>query len=108
MFKKSLIAVSMIASLSACSTINSSQKSVNQLADNLDINYTVLSNTAANDGVDCKGLEAEWVPTESKSKEWNAPSPENPVKSKLHPSLWHSSGKSDEIGSIRLRRKTFR
>ncbi|WP_019615730.1 beta-N-acetylhexosaminidase [Psychromonas ossibalaenae] len=61
MFKKSLIAVSMIASLSACSTINNSQKSVNQLADNLDINYTVLSNTAANDGVDCKGLEAEWA-----------------------------------------------
>ncbi|WP_028864831.1 beta-N-acetylhexosaminidase [Psychromonas aquimarina] len=61
MFKKSLIAVSMIASLSACSTINDSQKSVNQLADNLDINYTVLSNTAAADGVDCKGLEAEWA-----------------------------------------------
>ncbi|GLS91875.1 beta-N-acetylhexosaminidase [Psychromonas marina] len=61
MLKKSLISIALVSALAACSTTKNSQTTVDKISENLDINYTVLSNTAAVDGVDCKKLQAEWA-----------------------------------------------
>lgn len=62
MLKPSLIAVSVIATLSGCSLLQSpEQKVVDALAENLDIHYTVLTNHGADEGLACQSLEAEWA-----------------------------------------------
>ncbi|WP_367987069.1 beta-N-acetylhexosaminidase [Vibrio sp. NTOU-M3] len=62
MLKHSLIATSVIATLAGCSSLQSSeQQVVNTLADNLDIQYQVLTNHGANDGLACQDLGAEWA-----------------------------------------------
>ncbi|RJX70136.1 beta-N-acetylhexosaminidase [Vibrio sinensis] len=62
MLKHSLIAASVIATLAGCSSLqNPEQQVVNTLADNLDIQYEVLTNHGANEGLACKDLGAEWA-----------------------------------------------
>ncbi|MDA0149358.1 beta-N-acetylhexosaminidase [Vibrio sp. LaRot3] len=61
MLKPSLIAVSVLATLAGCSSIQNSQQVVNTLADNLDVNYEVLTNHGANEGLACQDLGAEWA-----------------------------------------------
>lgn len=62
MLNKSVIAVSVIATLAGCSMMNSSNQSVvNSLADNLDIHYTVFTNHGADEGLECQALGAEWA-----------------------------------------------
>ncbi|WP_114786616.1 beta-N-acetylhexosaminidase [Vibrio tetraodonis] len=62
MVKKGLLATSIIATLVGCSTLQSSQQSVvNSLAENLDIDYQVLTNHGANQGLACQELGAEWA-----------------------------------------------
>lgn len=62
MLKPSLIAASVIATLAGCSALQSSeQQVVNSLADNLDIQYQVLTNHGANEGLACQDLGAEWA-----------------------------------------------
>jgi len=61
MFKSSLISTALIASLVACTAVKDTQTTTNKIAENLDIDYTVLTNSAANEGVDCKKLQAEWA-----------------------------------------------
>ncbi len=57
MFKPSLIAVSVITTLAGCSALQSSeQQVVNSLANNLDIQYQVLTNHGANEGLACQDL----------------------------------------------------
>ncbi|MCV5975754.1 carbohydate-binding domain-containing protein, partial [Escherichia coli] len=51
-----------IATLAGCSALQSSeQQVVNSLADNLDIQYQVLTNHGANEGLACQDLGAEWA-----------------------------------------------
>lgn len=62
MLKHSLIAASVIATLAGCSSLqNSEQQVVNSLADNLDIQYEVLTNHGANEGLACQDMGAEWA-----------------------------------------------
>ncbi|ANS84129.1 Beta-N-acetylhexosaminidase [Vibrio scophthalmi] len=61
MLKPTLIAVSVLATLAGCSSLQNPQQVVDSLADNLDINYQVLTNHGANDGLACDALGAEWA-----------------------------------------------
>ncbi|WP_394252573.1 beta-N-acetylhexosaminidase [Vibrio profundi] len=62
MLKRNLIAVSVLAGLAGCAvTPSSEQQVVNSLAENLDIQYTVLTNHGANEGLACQDLGAEWA-----------------------------------------------
>ncbi|MFT6986836.1 MAG: hexosaminidase [Psychromonas sp.] len=61
MFHKTLLTIAIAASVTACSATNNPQTDIDKLAKNLDINYTVLSNTGAPEGTDCKALGAEWA-----------------------------------------------
>ncbi|MGF1719796.1 carbohydate-binding domain-containing protein [Vibrio kyushuensis] len=62
MLKHSLIAASVLATLSGCSSFEpSEQQVVNSLADNLDIQYRVLTNHGAVDGLACQDLGAEFA-----------------------------------------------
>ena len=62
MLKHSPIAASVIATLAGCSSLqNSEQQVVNSLADNLDIQYEVLINHGANEGLACQDMGAEWA-----------------------------------------------
>ena len=62
MLKRNLIAVSVLAGLAGCAVTQSTeQKVVNSLAENLDIQYTVLTNHGANEGLACQELGAEWA-----------------------------------------------
>ena len=59
---KGLLATSIIATLVGCSTLQSSQQSVvNSLAENLDIDYQVITNHGASQGLACQELGAEWA-----------------------------------------------
>ncbi|GLT17293.1 beta-N-acetylhexosaminidase [Vibrio zhanjiangensis] len=62
MVKKGLLATSIIAALVGCSALQSSQQSaVNLLAQNLDIDYQVITNHGASQGLECQNLGAEWA-----------------------------------------------
>ncbi|WP_114766045.1 beta-N-acetylhexosaminidase [Vibrio rhodolitus] len=61
MLKPTLIAASVLATLSGCSSLQNSQQVVDTLADNLDIHYQVVTNHGANDGLACESLGAEWA-----------------------------------------------
>ncbi|OLQ86583.1 beta-N-acetylhexosaminidase [Vibrio ponticus] len=61
MLKPTLIAASVLATLSGCSSLQNSQQVVDLLADNLDIHYQVVTNHGANDGLACENLGAEWA-----------------------------------------------
>ncbi|MEF1312247.1 beta-N-acetylhexosaminidase [Vibrio mytili] len=62
MLKHSLIAASVITTLAGCSALQSNeQQVVNSLANNLDIQYEVLTNHGANDGLACQDMGAEWA-----------------------------------------------
>ncbi|MGF1682585.1 beta-N-acetylhexosaminidase [Photobacterium minamisatsumaniensis] len=62
MLKRNLIAVSVLAGLAGCSiTPSSEQQVVNSLANNLDIQYAVLTNHGANEGLGCQELGAEFA-----------------------------------------------
>jgi hexosaminidase len=61
MLKRTLLSTVIMASLAACSSTSSEQSTVNQLAENLDVNYTVITNQGADDGLACKELQAEWA-----------------------------------------------
>ncbi|AUI85552.1 beta-N-acetylhexosaminidase [Vibrio azureus] len=62
MFKPSLIAVSILATLAGCTSLqNSQQQVVDTLADNLDIQYEVVTNHGANEGLACQDMGAEWA-----------------------------------------------
>ncbi|MGO3799324.1 MAG: beta-N-acetylhexosaminidase [Vibrio casei] len=67
MFKKTILATVILSGLAACSMDSSSsqdeqsQAMVNQLANNLDIHYTIVTNQGADDGLKCKELQAEWA-----------------------------------------------
>ncbi|MDN3614350.1 beta-N-acetylhexosaminidase [Vibrio gallaecicus] len=62
MLKRHLIAVSVLAGLTGCAaTQTSEQQVVNSLADNLDIQYEVITNHGATKGLKCQDLGAEWA-----------------------------------------------
>ncbi|MEZ9230494.1 beta-N-acetylhexosaminidase [Vibrio amylolyticus] len=62
MLKHSIIAASVLATLSGCSSFQTSeQKVVDSLANNLDIQYHVLTNHGAVDGLACQDLGAEFA-----------------------------------------------
>ncbi|NLS11642.1 family 20 glycosylhydrolase [Vibrio sp. SM6] len=62
MFKRNLIAATMVATLAGCATVQSPEQSVvNTLANNLDIHYQVVTNHGANEGIACQDLGAEWA-----------------------------------------------
>ena len=62
MFKQSVIAASVLATLAGCSALQSSEQSiVNSLAENLDVHYQVITNHGANEGLACQDLGAEWA-----------------------------------------------
>ncbi|MCK5819674.1 MAG: beta-N-acetylhexosaminidase [Psychromonas sp.] len=65
MFNNTLFVAFIITLLSACSTPRNPQIDVDNLANNLDISYTVLKNTGTPSGAlkgdDCKALGAEWA-----------------------------------------------
>lgn len=61
MFKNTLLFTFVISSLTACSPSLTTQETVNLLAKNLDVHYTVLTNQGADNGLKCKALEAEWA-----------------------------------------------
>lgn len=61
MFRKAILPSVILASLTACSMTPTAQGPVDDLANNLDINYTVVTNHGANEGLNCKELQAEWA-----------------------------------------------
>ncbi|GAB2639005.1 beta-N-acetylhexosaminidase [Vibrio panuliri] len=61
MLKPTLIAASVLATLSGCSSLQNSQQVVDSLADNLDVHYQVVTNHGANEGIACADLGAEWA-----------------------------------------------
>jgi len=61
MFHKTLLTIAIAATATACSAATNPQTDIDNLAKNLSINYTVLSNTGAPKGTDCKALGAEWA-----------------------------------------------
>ncbi len=62
MFKPTLLATAVIATLAGCAaTQNPQQDVVNTLAENLDISYDVITNHGAEEGLNCQALEAEWA-----------------------------------------------
>ncbi|WP_394240559.1 beta-N-acetylhexosaminidase [Vibrio astriarenae] len=62
MFKQSLITAAIVSVLSGCSTTaNPQQSTVDALANNLDIQFDVLTNHGANEGLACQELGAEWA-----------------------------------------------
>lgn len=61
MFKKTLLSTLILAGLAACSSTTPEQSTVNLLAENLDVNYTVITNQGADDGLACKDLQAEFA-----------------------------------------------
>ncbi|NAX20353.1 beta-N-acetylhexosaminidase [Vibrio sp. V39_P1S14PM300] len=62
MLKHSVVAASVIAMLAGCASMQSTeQQVVNALADNLDIQYQVITNHGANQGLACQDLGAEWA-----------------------------------------------
>lgn len=62
MLKRNLLSVAVLAGLSGCAATQSTeQQVVNTLADNLDVQYEVLTNHGANEGLACQDLGAEWA-----------------------------------------------
>ncbi|GMM90321.1 beta-N-acetylhexosaminidase [Vibrio fortis] len=62
MLKRNLLSVAVLAGLSGCAATQSTeQQVVNMLADNLDVQYEVLTNHGANEGLACQDLGAEWA-----------------------------------------------
>ncbi|WP_428771948.1 beta-N-acetylhexosaminidase [Vibrio sp.] len=62
MIKHSLIAGAVLATLAGCASFQSSDQAVvDSLADNLDIQYQVVTNHGANNGIGCQQLSAEWA-----------------------------------------------
>ena len=62
MFKPSLIAVSILATLAGCTSLqNSQQQVVDTLAGNLDIKYEMVTNHGVNEGLACQDMGAEWA-----------------------------------------------
>ncbi|MCZ4295970.1 beta-N-acetylhexosaminidase [Vibrio sinaloensis] len=62
MFKQNLIAASVLVTLAGCASFQSTeQRVVNSLAENLDVQYQVLTNHGANEGLACQDLGAEWA-----------------------------------------------
>ncbi|MFM2598983.1 beta-N-acetylhexosaminidase [Vibrio fortis] len=62
MLKRNLLSVAVVAGLSGCAATQSTeQQVVNTLADNLDVQYEVLTNHGANEGLACQDLGAEWA-----------------------------------------------
>ncbi|KAB0286416.1 family 20 glycosylhydrolase [Vibrio fortis] len=62
MLKRNLLSVAVLAGLSGCAATQSTeQQVVNTLADNLDVQYEVLTNHGANEGFACQDLGAEWA-----------------------------------------------
>ncbi|MGR5554681.1 beta-N-acetylhexosaminidase [Vibrio fortis] len=62
MLKRNLLSVAVLAGLSGCAATQSTeQQVVNTLADNLDVQYKVLTNHGANEGLACQDLGAEWA-----------------------------------------------
>ncbi|EKO3658321.1 beta-N-acetylhexosaminidase [Vibrio metschnikovii] len=62
MLNKSVIAISVTAVLAGCSMMGTSNQAlVNSLAGNLGIQYHVVTNHGANDGLACEALGAEWA-----------------------------------------------
>lgn len=61
MFKKTLLSGLVVASLAACTTTPTAQNSVDHIANELDINYQIVTNFGASNGLKCKELQAEWA-----------------------------------------------
>ena len=62
MLKRNLLSVAVLAGLTGCAVTQSAQQQVvNTLADNLDVQYEVLTNHGANEGLACQDLGAEWA-----------------------------------------------
>ncbi|MDK9739208.1 carbohydate-binding domain-containing protein [Vibrio sp. D404a] len=62
MLKRNLLSVAVLAGLTGCAVTQSAdQQVVNTLADNLDVQYEVLTNHGANEGLACQDLGAEWA-----------------------------------------------
>ena len=62
MLKRNLLSVAVLAGLSGCAATQSTeQQVVKTLADNLDVQYEVLTNHGANEGLACQDLGAEWA-----------------------------------------------
>lgn len=62
MFKQNLIAAAVLTTLAGCASFQSTEQNVvNSLAENLDIQYQVLTNHGANEGLACQDLGAEWA-----------------------------------------------
>lgn len=61
LFKKTFLASSVIAMLSACGSINAEQKLVDSMAASLDVQFQVVDNHGANNGLACQDLGAEWA-----------------------------------------------
>jgi hexosaminidase len=55
MFKQNLIAAAVLTTLAGCASFQSTEQNVvNSLAENLDIQYQVLTNHGANEGLACQ------------------------------------------------------
>ena len=62
MLKRNLLSVAVLAGLTGCAITEApEQKVVNALADNLDVQYEILTNHGANEGMACQDLGAEWA-----------------------------------------------
>lgn len=62
MLKRNLLSVAVLAGLTGCAVTQSTeQQVVNTLAENLDVQYEVLTNHGANEGLACQDLGAEWA-----------------------------------------------
>ncbi len=62
MLKPTIVATSVVAILAGCSNFQSpSQTTVDALAENLNIQYQVITNHGAAEGLKCQQLEAEWA-----------------------------------------------
>ncbi|CAH7034744.1 N,N'-diacetylchitobiase [Vibrio chagasii] len=62
MLKRNLLSVAVLAGLTGCAVTQApEQKVVNALADNLDVQYEILTNHGANEGLACQDLGAEWA-----------------------------------------------
>ncbi|MEZ8109415.1 beta-N-acetylhexosaminidase [Vibrio splendidus] len=62
MLKRNLLSVAVLAGLTGCAVTQApEQKVVNALADNLDVQYEILTNHGANEGMACQDLGAEWA-----------------------------------------------
>lgn len=62
-FKKGLLSVAVVLSLSGCSVPNDNENQtlVDSLASQLDVNFTIVENHGAQNGLACKAMGAEWA-----------------------------------------------